>query len=343
MEVVSIFLNRILLAGQKKRATSLHLSSDSLPIVRVNNQLLEVAGEPVVEHDLLMGIIKSILMEDELNVLGEKKEITIAKDLAGDLRFRINIFKQNNSYSISFYYVSKKIKTIKELELPEVLSGIVKQKTGLLVVAGPQGSGRTATSSALVEEVNSVGGHIVTIEEPIDNIFVRNKALIDQRQVGRDVKTADDAIKYCLMDDVDFVYIGEIRKHFELAFPLAAELASGNAFVLLELNATSSVQVIEKLTTALESKYNEEAARFMLADVLSAIITQKSFFKKPTGKVIARELMINNAAIQSLIREGKHFQIESVIQTSRNEGMISMAKSIEDLVSRGVINENDVY
>ncbi len=344
MEVVSIFLNRILLAGKKKRVASLHLSADCVPVVRVQNELLELEGEASVENDLLMGIIKSILLEDELAILGEKKEITIAKNLAGELRFRINIFKQKASYSISFYYIPKKIKTVKEINLPEIISRIVDQKAGLLVVAGPYGSGKTATCSALLEEINTKnGGHIVTIEEPIENIFVRKKSLIEQRQVGRDVRTAEDALNYCLSDDVDLVYVGEFRQHFELAFPLIAELSSGNSFVLLELNAPSSVQVIEKLVNALESKYNEEAARFMLADILSAIVIQKSFPKKPVGKVIAYEVMINNSAIQSLIREGKYFQIDNIIQTSRKEGMISIKKSIDSLLASGEIRESDIY
>lgn len=344
MEVVSIFLNRILLAGKKKRVASLHLSVDCVPVVRIHNTLVEMEGEEKVKNDLLMGIIKSILLDDELAILREKKEITIARDLAGDLRFRINIFKQRASYAISFYYVSKKIKTIKDIKLPEIVSHIIDQKIGLLVVAGSYGSGKTATCGAIVEEINNRrGGHIVTIEEPIENIFVRKKSLIEQRQVGRDVRNAEDALHYCLNDDVDLVYIGEIKKHFELSFPLITELASGNAFVILELNAPSSVQVIEKLINALESKYNEEAARFMLADILTAIIVQKSFFKKISGKVMAYEVMINNSAIQSLIREGRYFQLDNIIQTSRKEGMISMVKSIEALIESGEIRENDIY
>lgn len=344
MEVVSIFLNRILLAGKKRRVSSLHLSAGCTPIVRISNKLEELEGEDKVENDLLMGIIKSILLEDELSILGEKKEIVISRDLAGDLRFRINIFKQKSFYSISFYYVSKKIKTSKEINLPEIISRIVNQKAGLLVVAGPYGSGKTTTCSVLVEEINNKrGGHITTIEEPIENIFVRKKSLIEQRQVGRDVKTSKEALMYCLRDDVDFVYVGETKEHFEDSFPLMAELSSGNSFVLLELNAPNSVQVVEKLVNALESKYNEEAARFMLADVLSAIVIQKSFFKKPSGKVVAYEVMINNSAVKSLIREGRYFQIENIIQTSRKEGMISMNKSIDYLLESGKINENDIY
>ncbi|MDA3840734.1 MAG: ATPase, T2SS/T4P/T4SS family [Patescibacteria group bacterium] len=344
MEVVSIFLNRILLAGKKKRAASLHLSADSVPIIRVHNELIELEGEEKLENDFLMGVIKSILFEDELTILGEKKEITISKDLAGELRFRINIFKQKSSYSISFYYVPNKIKTTKEINLPEIVSRIVDRKAGLLVVAGPYGSGKTATCSALVEEINNnKGGHIVTIEEPIENIFVRKKSLIEQRQIGRDVKTAEDALNYCLNDDVDLVYVSEFKQHFELAFPLMAELSSGNAFVILELNAPSSVQVIEKLINALESKYNEEAARFMLADILTAIVVQKSFFKKPSGRAMAYEVMINNSAIQSLIREGRYFQLDNIIQTSRKEGMISMSKSIDALIYSGEIRESEIY
>ena len=344
MEVVSIFLNRILLAGKKKRVTSLHLSAGCVPVIRVNNKIKELEGESRVENDLLMGIIKSILLEDELANLGEKKEVVIARDLAGELRFRINIFKQKSSYSISFYYVSKKIKTIKEINLPEIVSRTIDQKVGLLVIAGSYDSDKTTTSGALIEEINNRrGGHIVTIEDPIENIFVRNKSLIEQRQVGRDVGTFEEGLEYCLRDDVDFVYLSEIRNNFEHAFPLAAELSSGNSFVLLEMNAPSSFQVVEKLINALETKYNKEAARFMLADILLAIVVQRAFFKKPTGKAMAYEIMINNPAIQSLIREGKYFQLDNIIQTSRKEGMISMSRSIDNLIDSGEINEKDTY
>ena len=344
MEVVSIFLNRILLAGKKRRVTSLHLSAACVPVVRINNRLEELENEEKVENDLLMGIIKSILLEDELAVLGEKKEVVIARDLAGELRFRINIFKQKSSYSISFYYVSKKIKTIKELALPEIVSRIINQKAGLLILAGSYDSDKTTSSGALVEEINNKrGGHIVTIEDPIENIFVRKKSLIEQRQIGRDVKTFEDGLEHCLRDDVDFVYLSEIRKNFEHAFPLVAELSSGNSFVLLEMNAPSSIQVVEKLINALETKYNKEAARFMLADILLGIVVQRVFFKKPSGRAMAYEIMINNAAIQSLIREGKFYQLDNIIQTSRKEGMTGMSKSIDDLIDSGEVDENDIF
>lgn len=344
MEVVSIFLNRVLLAGKKKRATSLHLSVDCVPVVRISNRLEELEGETSVDGDLITGIIKSILHDDELAMLNEKKEVTLAKDLAGDLRFRINIFKQKASYSISFFYIDKKIKTAKELNLPKVISLIVEQKAGLLVVAGPYGSGKTTTCSALVEEVNNnIGGHIVTIEEPLESIFVRKKSLIEQRQVGRDVRTAEEALAHCLRDDVDFVYLGEIEKNFNHAFPLVTELSSGNSFVLMEINASNSVQVVEKLVNALESKYNTEAARFILADVLTAIVVQKSFFKKPVGKLIAYEVMLNTPPAQSLIREGRFFQLDNIIQTSQKEGMISMNRSIENLLDSGEISQSDLY
>jgi len=341
MEVVSIFLNRVLLACAKKQARSLHLSPGRVPLFKVDNKLEELKNEEEVDAELIDNVVKSFLLEDELGLLENKKEIIVTKDLAGELRFRINIFKQQDSYSISFYYLPSKIKTLSELKIPKIITNLQKREFGLLVVAGAFSSGKTTTCSALLADFNKKNsGKILTIEDPIENVFEEEKSLISQRQVGRDVSSSEDGIKYALNEDIDFAFIGEIKDNFDTAIPHIIDLASGNAFVLLELNASTSTQVIEKILNGLETKYNQEASRFALADVLLGVVVQKLLPKKNGGLALALEVLVNNSAVKSLVREGKFFQLDSVIQTSKKEGMISMQKSLEDLAGSGKIEEN---
>jgi twitching motility protein PilT len=342
MEVPSIFLNRILTEAAKKNASSLHLTVGSLPMIRVDNDLLDIENESIITAEMIEKIISSFASEEERQKLKENKEIILVKELASGFRFRINIFYQKNLPSISFHYISNATKSLSDLKLPQALNDVIKLNSGLFVVAGPFNSGKTTTAAALIEEVNkNYKKNIITIENPIEYLFVSKKSLISQRQVGRDVKSVIQGIENCLAEDADLVYIGEVKKEFESAMPLILELAAGNSLVILEINADSSIRTIEKILNSIEEKTSAEAARFGLADVLLGIIVQRLIPKRGGGLVLAAEVLLATGAVKSLIREGKVYQLESVIQTSRREGMVSMSKVLEKLIQDGEIKRED--
>ncbi|MFH1233176.1 MAG: ATPase, T2SS/T4P/T4SS family [Patescibacteria group bacterium] len=345
MEIPSIYLNRILTEAAKNNASELHLVVGSLPMARAGSKFATLENEEIVTTELLNKIIEIILSQAEIVKLKEDREIVLVKNLVGDFRFRINVFYQKDLPALTFHYISGIIKNFSDLNLPKIINNFTKVNSGLLIIAGHYSSGRTTTISAFIEEVNKNSSKsIITLEDPIEFLFVNKKSLIAQRQIGRDVKTFSNGLSYCLKEDVDLIYVSEINKEeeFILSMPLILELASGNCLVILEINGDSSTRVIEKILEAVGKKNSVEASRHSLTDVLLGVVVQKLVPLVGGGLVLATEILLNNSAVKSLIREGKLAQIENIIQTSRGEGMISLNKSLEQLLASGKIRQEDI-
>ncbi len=345
MEVPSIFLNRILSEMAKRGASDMHLTVGSIPIIRINNQLSSLAGEEIVTNEILNKVIDTFISPEELTKLKENREIILVKNLAGNFRFRLNIFYQKDLLSLTFHYIPGNLKTLAELKIPKIFQDFMNADSGLLIIGGPYGAGKTTTAAAFIEEVNKTyNKSIITIEDPIEFLFVSKKSIIVQRQIGHDVKSFSQGLEYCLNEDVDLVYVSELKKEedFITSMPLILELASGNSLVVLEINANSSIRVLEKILTSASKTMSAESARYNLVDNLLAVIVQKLIPRRGGGMALASEILLNNSAVKSIIREGKIYQLESVMQTSRKEGMISLTKSIEELIKVGEIKQEDV-
>lgn len=342
MEVPPILLNRILSEAAKKGATSLHLSVGSAPILRIDGNLRLMENEEILTTDILEKMIKSFLNDEELTKLTQEKELVIAKTFAGNFRFRVNIYYQRTSPSISFNFVSGVIKNLDELNFPKELVKLLNYNSGLLIVAGPDNSGKTSTAATFIEEINKTKkNHIITLEDPIEYVFINKESIIEQRQVGQDVISYQKGLEHCLNEDVDVVYIDEIKKDFDKLVPQILELASGNSLVILEMNADTVIRVIEKILSSNNNSKSSESIRYNLSDVLAGIICQRLIPKRGGGMAMANEILIATQPVKSLIREGKIFQLESILETSRGEGMTSMKKAIDELVSMGTINKDE--
>ncbi len=313
-------------------------------MIRVDGQFRQLDGPDMMTNETINKIIESFLSQEEIISLKENKDLVLVKNIA-NFRFRINLFYQKGMLALSFHYIPGVIKNFSELGLAESCNNFLKLNSGLLVIAGVYNSGKTTTAASLIEEINQARAlNIVTIEDPIEYLFVNKKSLILQRQVGSDVKTVADGLDYCLNEDADLVYVNEIKNNqvFDLSIPKIFELASGNCLVLLEINADSSVRVLEKVLAGVGKKMTSEAARYNLADILAGVIVQKLTPKRGGGLVLANEILLNSPAAKSLIREGKIYQLESIMQTSRKEGMISMEKSLNNLIEAGEIRREDI-
>jgi twitching motility protein PilT len=265
--------------------------------------------------------------------------LIVVKTFAGDFRFRVNIFFQKNMPSISFNFINDKIFNWDELELTEEFKKLINKKSGLIVITGSNDSGKSGTVASMIEKINnSFKKYIITLEKPIEYMFINKKSIIEQREIGRDVASLSDGLNHCLDEDVDIVYVNEADNEFEESISLIIELAQGNSLVILELNAEGSVKVIEKILTLLKNKMSETAALYNISDVLLAIASQILISRIGGGMVMAPEIMIANSAIKSLIRDKRIYQIDSIIETSRQEGMISVEKSIDALVKKGIVS-----
>lgn len=344
MEVPSILLNRVLSELAKKNGSDLHLAVGSSPMIRIDGEFLPLAGQEIITSEILGKITETFLNQEEIAKLKESKNLVLVKNIA-NFRFRINVFYQKGLLSLSFHYIPSTIKNFRELGLPESCNNFLKINSGLLVIAGAHNSGKTTTAVSLIEEINKTGNkNIVTIENPIEYLFVSKKSLITQRQVGSDINTVIDGLDYCLAEDVDIVYLNEIKDHeiFNGAMLKIFELTSGNCLVILEINTDSSVRVLERALAGVSQTMSLEAARYNLADILAGVIVQKLVKRRGGGLVLANEILLNNSAVKSLIREGKIYQLESIMQTSRKEGMITLEKSLVSLVESGEVRQEDI-
>lgn len=342
MEIPSIFLNRLLKEAAKRNASSMHLNVGSQPALRVDNRIVLLKEENIITAEVIDKIISAFLSEEERNGLKENREIITVKDIAGGFRFRVNVFYQKNLPSAAFNYIPAEIKGLAQLKIPAALKDIIKLRAGLFIIAGSYGSGKTTTAASLIEEINkNYKKNIVTIENPIEFLFAGKESIISQRQIGRDAKSVAQALEHCLEEDADLVYVGEMKNSLAEAAPKILELASGNCLVICEINSNSSIMAIEKILNAAIKHLPPEAARYCLADVLAGVITQRLIPKVGGGLALAAELMFASGAVKSLIREGKIYQLESVIQTSKREGMISMSKALEELIRAGEIKKED--
>lgn len=343
MEIQSVLLKKLLLQMAQKKASSLHLSVGSSPMMRIYGRLISIDEEGVLKRDDIEKVIQSFIEEEEILKLKEKKEILLVKDFGENFRFRVNIFFQKNNLSISFNYISEEIRELDSLGLPEMFKKNVSSNSGLLIVAGPNDSGRTSTIASFIEKINSEEKKFgITLEEPIERFFVNKQSMIDQRQIGTDVNSYIDGLKHCLEEDVDFVYIDEIKDNFEEALPHLLELASGNCLVIVEINGESSIRVLEKILNTNCRNLSRESIRFLLADVLLGIIVQRLIPNQSGELSLAVEALMSNFAVKSLIRDGKIYQLESIIQNSSEEGTVSMERSIKELIISGKVDPRDV-
>ena len=338
MEVSSILLTRLLSETVKKGARGLQLTVGSPPIFRIGDNIEKIEGENIVDTTTIESIINSFLDEKEVERLKKEKELVLVKNMAGDMRFRINIYYQKNLPSLSFRYIPNVTKNLEELNLPDVVRSFIEHDSGLIIAAGPLGSEKTSTVASIIELINNTKAkNILTIEDPIEYLFNSKKSIINQREVGQDVNTFIEGLNFVFEQEIDLLYLSEIKRGFEEAMPTILDLASGNSLILLELSTNNTINAIEKMIEAASVSSSKEAARYSLADNLIGVIVHKLLPKRGGGMALATEIMVANSAIKSLIREGRIAQIESIIQTSRNEGMISMDRSTQELKEKGKI------
>ncbi|MFA6551227.1 MAG: ATPase, T2SS/T4P/T4SS family [Patescibacteria group bacterium] len=341
MEVYNILFNRLLSETAKQQASELHLSVGSLPVIRKDGRLLKLEGEKIIEQELLVNITSSFLEAEEQKTLAEKRELTTVKTLGGHFRFKINIYYQKNLLAVSFRLIPETVRNLDSIDLPAITADLAKLTSGLVVVAGSYGSGKTTTIGAMVEFINQQQHkRILTLENPIEMLLVSKESVIEQRLIGRDVPTLIGGLRASQQEDIDILMVADIREDFAEAIPLILDIASTNCLVFLEMTADTAVRVIEKILNCYSSA-KIDSARMLCADVLAGVIVQSLLPKNGGGMALGTEILIGTSAVKSVIREGKLKQIETIIQTSGGEGMISMTQSLVNLTRAGIVNRED--
>ena len=335
----NLVIARILTTAAKRRASDIHFSIGNPPILRVDNKLVELAEEEIITKSFLEKFASSILNSDHKKILDEKRETRLVHVFQDKIRLRVNIYYQKNSLALSIKLIPIQVPELASLRLPKSITSLVNETRGLIVVCGPYGSGKTTTVAAMIEEINKTRSeNIIIIEKPIEYIFTNKESIIDQREVGRDVNSFVDAIKYCQQEDVDVVVIGE---NYEIeSIPLAIDLVNAGRLVFYIMNTVSAIQTIEKLLINFKDTDEKTASR-LVAQTLKAVISQRLLPQIGGGKALALEILTVPLSVQSIISDGKIKQLENILQTSKNEGMISLAQSLAGLVKQNLVSEED--
>ncbi len=335
----SIILQRILTTAAEYRASDLHLTVGNPPILRVDGKLVALEQELIVTPDFMNAVAETILTPEQRTELEQNREIVVAYALEDRIRFKVSMFHQRGFLAASLRLISGELKTLKELGLPASVQRFAQLTKGLVLVTGPFGSGRTATMAALVNEINKTRtAHIVTIEKPIEHLYVNDMSFIEQREVGRDTKTITQALETASREDVDVIVVSEMEEPEVIEAVLTS--AESSRLVISTMNTDSILKTIEMIATNAPSEY-EVKVRTQLAGTLMGIVSQRLLPRVGGGRVMVAEVMVPNDAIRAVIRDGALYQLANILQTSREEGTISLDRSLAQLVKSGDVLLDD--
>jgi twitching motility protein PilT len=325
----------------KLGASDLHFSSGSQPIIRLRGDMQRIKYK-VMEHEELKAMLYEICPEAKIKQFEETGDIDFSYEVPHVARYRANFFMQRRGVGAVFREIPQKILTIEDLNLPEILRSLAMLPKGLVLVTGPTGSGKSTTLAAIIDYVNkSRKDHILTIEDPIEFVHEPINCLINQREVGRDTKSFQAALRGALREDPDVILVGEMRDLETIQ--LALEAAETGHLVFGTLHTISASKTIDRIIEVFPGELQGQI-RSGLADSLRAVVAQ-TLFKRidMPGRVAALEILIATPAVRNLIRENKNFQINSVIETGKKFGMQALDDAIMKLVEAQIIDPLDAY
>jgi len=332
-------LEEILDLAIKEDASDVHFSSGRVPTLRVHGSLVAYDKYPVLTKEDTMSLASVLMPPDRKEQFLSQRDIDLSYAYQDKSRFRINVYHQLGQVSIAMRLIPNKIRTIDELSLPSICHNFAKAPQGFFLVVGPSGQGKSAALVALIDEINHIRqDHIITIEDPVEYLFTDDKCIIDQREVGEDVQDFHRGLREALRQDPDVIMIGEMRDPETISSAVTA--AETGHLVFATLHTNTAAQTIDRIIDSFPP-HQQNQIRMQLASTILGILSRR-LLPCLKGEVInAVELMIANSAIRNLIREGKTHQIDMVIETGSEDGMISLNRSLADLVNNGMVTLED--
>lgn len=327
-------INDLLSLAVDKGASDLHLSVGYPPLLRINGDLVPVPSQPLTDQQV-MKLFAEILQDRQKQQLQNYLDIDFSYTHKTGNRFRINIFYKQGQLAGAFRLIPSQIRTITDLGMPSILQDFPSVANGLILVTGPTGSGKSTTIASVIQEINlTQPRHVITIEDPIEYVFPRAKALVNQREVGKDVRSWTRGLREILREDPDVVLVGEMRDYETIALTITA--AETGHLVFSTLHTNSASQTIDRIIDVFPD-VQQSQIRAQLANVIHAVVSQRLIPIKSGGRRAVCEIMIATPAIRNAIREKKTYQIDNMIQTSSELGMVSLEKSLVNLIRAGEI------
>lgn len=335
------FLNQLLDTVISQNASDLHFSEGRYPTIRVNDDLVPLMDTKILEPADTMGILKFLVSKERLEGFETELELDFAYEHTGGHRFRGSAFVQQSKVGVVLRLISNKIPTLEELNLPELLYDFTRKKQGFFLTVGPVGQGKSTTLASMIEQINQERAeHIITIERPIEYVYEQKKAIIDQREVPLDTKDFYTGLIGTLRQDVDVILVGEMRDKDTIQAAVTA--AETGHLVLSTLHTNNASQTIDRIIDSFPADQQDQI-RTQLSTSLIGIFSQRLIPRISGGMIPAYELLVNNNAVSNLIREKRTHEIDTVIETGRDVGMIDMNRTLADLVRRGEITSEDAF
>lgn len=329
---------QLLAFGVKQDASDLHLSAGLPPMIRVDGDIRRI-NVPEMDHKQVHDMIYDIMSDKQRKDFEEFLETDFSFEIPGLARFRVNAFNHNRGAGGVFRTIPSKILSLEDLNAPKIFQEISEYPRGIVLVAGPTGSGKSTTLAGMVDYKNdSEYGHILTVEDPIEFVHESKKCLVNQREVHRDTLGFNEALRSALREDPDTILVGEMRDLETIRLALSA--AETGHLVFGTLHTSSAAKTIDRIVDVFPAA-EKAMVRSMLSESLKAVISQTLMKKIGGGRVAAHEIMIGTPAIRNLIREDKVAQMYSAIQTGQNVGMQTLDQNLKTLLASGVVTKEE--
>ncbi|MDX2227390.1 MAG: PilT/PilU family type 4a pilus ATPase [Verrucomicrobiae bacterium] len=332
----SKLLNQWLEAASDHDASDLHLIAGLPPALRINGEIIMADYEPLTP-DILMGVVVELFNEDQRNTFEKEWELCVSLPHSVAGRVRATVYKRNGSPELSIRFCGRRIPTREELGLPAKIDELARKPNGLVLVTGPTGAGKSTTLNYMVNLINQERrAKIITIEDPIEYVHENQRAIIVQQELLTDTHSFNRALIHALRQDPNIIVIGEMRDHHAMLTALTA--AETGHLVLATLHSPNVSQSLERIVGVFEGSAQNQVV-IQLANALQGIISQDLLISTDrTRRVLAYEVLVATPAVRNVIREKKLHQIESMMQISSKEGMVTMDNCLQDLYSKGIIS-----
>jgi twitching motility protein PilT len=328
-------MNAIFQIAVDRGASDIHLVANKPPLLRIFGIIAPIDGAKQLTPAEVKELTYSMLSADELKRFEDEKELDVAHQIASGKRFRVNLHWEKGDVSLVARTIPNDIPDMSTLGLPPVVQKMAEYPNGLVIVTGPTGSGKSTTLASMVEHINLTEPvNIITLEDPIEFLFESKKAVVRQRQLGQDFLTFNAGLKHILRQDPDVVMIGEMRDPETIAAALT--IAETGHLVFATLHTNSAAQTIDRIIDAMPTGQQNQI-RSQLALSLRAVVSQQLLPKVGGGRIAAREILVNNAAVANLIRENQIAQIRNVLQTTAADGMTTLTQDLNRLLKAGLI------
>ena len=329
----------ILAFANKNGASDLHLSAGSPPMMRVHGEMHRLKI-PNLSKDDIHYMIYDIMNDEQKKRFETNKEIDFSQNIGSIARFRVNIFFQRYGEAAVFRTIPTKILTAEELNLPKVLLQLAEKEKGMILVTGPTGSGKSTTLAAIIDYINkNRNGHIITIEDPIEFVHESKNCMVNQREVGPSTHSFANALRSALREDPDVILVGEMRDLETISLAITA--SETGHLVFGTLHTSSAAKTVDRIIDVFPTNQQSQI-RAMFSESIEGVIAQKLLPKiDGKGRAAALEIMLGTTAIRNLIREGKTFQIPSIIQTGSSVGMQSLDMALKELVKSGIVDREE--